>query len=274
MTPARPPIAAGALALQQRVVILLAAAVLVAGLYAYLAASHPGATLLARSAAPLHHAGHGVPAHPHGASVLAAFGMWMAMMVAMMLPPVLPWIWFFAAATRPTAPGLRLWGRTLLFASGYFALWGFYSAAAAACQSALAARALLHPTALKVAPTAGAVLFLVAGVVQLTSLKSACLKHCRSPLGYFLTRWRDGPRGAFSMGFRHGVYCLGCCWALMALSFALGTMNLAWMAAVSLLLCIEKIAPGGERLSRAFGLLFLVWAAAVLAMGTGLVPAL
>lgn len=131
-------------------------------------------------------------------------------------------------------------------------------------QTGLLGRALLHPTALKVAPTAGAVLLLLAGAVQFSPLKGACLRHCRSPLGYFLTRWRDGPRGAFSMGFHHGVYCLGCCWALMALAFALGTMNLAWMAAVTLLLCIEKIAPGGEHWSKVFGLLLLGWGAAML----------
>lgn len=262
MTRAPRPLTAEALTLQQRTAILLAAGVLVAALYAYLAASHPGAALLGRAAAQAGHAGHGLPGH--GSSALTAFAMWMAMMVAMMLPPVLPWIWFLAAATRPVAPGLRLWGRTLLFASGYFALWGLYSAVAGGVQTGLLGRALLHPTALKVAPTAGAVLLLLAGAVQFSPLKGACLRHCRSPLGYFLTRWRDGPRGAFSMGFHHGVYCLGCCWALMALAFALGTMNLAWMAAVTLLLCIEKIAPGGEHWSKVFGLLLLGWGAAML----------
>jgi predicted metal-binding membrane protein len=262
---------AEALTRQQRAAILLASGLLVAAVYFWMGAAHPGEALLGRAAFPVaagshgHHGGHG-PAS--GVTLPAAFAMWLAMMVAMMLPPVLPWIWFFAAATRPTAPGWRLWGRTLLFASGYFALWALYSAGAAAAQTQLAAHALLHPTALKVAPGAGGALLLLAGAVQFTPLKNACLKHCRSPLGYFLTRWRNGPMGAFSMGFRHGVYCLGCCWALMALAFALGTMNLLWMAAVTLLLCVEKIAPGGERWSKAFGAAFLLWGAAVL-LGQG-----
>ncbi|MDW7709142.1 MAG: DUF2182 domain-containing protein [Deferrisomatales bacterium] len=265
----RPPLTAGALGRQQKAAILLASGLLVTALYAYLAAAHPGETLLGRAAAAgpqagLGHLGHGALGHGPGASLPAASAMWMAMMVAMMLPPVLPWIWFFAAATRPTAPGRRLWGRTVVFASGYFALWALYSVSAAGAQTGLAARALLHPTALKVAPAAGGVLLLLAGAIQFSPLKSACLKHCRSPVGYFLTRWRDGPRGAFSMGFRHGLYCLGCCWALMALAFALGTMNLVWMAAVSLLLCVEKIAPGGERWSKVFGVGLLAWGAALL----------
>jgi len=192
------------------------------------------------------------------------FLMWLAMMVAMMLPPVLPWIWVFAAATkgRPDAP--PAWGRTVIFASGYFVLWALYSLAAAGAQVVLAHLAVLEPATLRVGTVAGGALLLIAGIVQFTPLKRACLKHCRSPLGYFLTRWRDGPRGAFSMGLRHGVYCLGCCWALMALSFALGTMNLVWMFAVTLLLCVEKVAPGGEGWSRAFGVGFVAWGSWVL----------
>ena len=126
-----------------------------------------------------------------------------------------------------------------------------------------------YPTALKVAPAAAGALLILAGAVQFSPLKNACLTHCRSPVGYFLTRWRNGPRGAFSMGFHHGVYCLGCCWALMALAFALGTMNLVWMAAVTLMLCAEKIAPGGQHWSKVFGVAFFVWGAVVLFQSAG-----
>lgn len=257
------PLTARALTRQQQSVILAASGLLVVMLYVCLAAGHPGETLLGRAAVVTRPA-HGTHGHGLGPSLLSAFAMWLAMMVAMMLPPVLPWIWFFAAATRPTAPGWRLWGRTLLFASGYFALWSLYSAVAAGVQTQLATRSLLHPTALRVAPAAAGVLLILAGVAQFSPLKNTCLKHCRSPVGYFLTRWQNGPRGAFSMGFRHGVYCLGCCWALMALAFALGTMNLVWMAVVTLLLCVEKIAPGGESWSKAFGIGFAVWGTVML----------
>lgn len=192
------------------------------------------------------------------------FLMWLAMMVAMMLPPVLPWIWMFAAATKGQAGAPPAWGRTLIFSSGYFTLWALYSVAAAGAQVVLAQLALLDPATLRVSSAASGVLLVAAGIVQFTPLKRACLKHCRSPLSYFLTRWRDGPSGAFSMGFRHGLFCLGCCWVLMALSFALGTMNLVWMAVITLLLCVEKIAPGGERWSGVFGVGFVAWGGWVL----------
>jgi len=242
---------AAALARQERWLLVASVLGVTAGLYALFPALHLASCHGNAMMGYLYAFG--------GVEFAWVFLMWLAMMVAMMLPPVLPWIWVFAAATkgRPDAP--PAWGRTAIFSSGYFALWSLYSLAAAAAQIALAQLALLEPATLRVGAVAGGVLLVVAGVVQFTPLKRACLKHCRSPLGYFLARWRDGPRGAFSMGFRHGVYCLGCCWALMALSFALGTMNLLWMVVVTLLLCVEKIAPGGENWSRVFGVGFVAW---------------
>ena len=102
---------------------------------------------------------------------------------------------------------------------------------------------------------------MLAGVFQLTPLKAACLRHCRSPFGFFLSRWQNGPIGAFEMSRRHGLYCVGCCWVLMLLGFALGVMNLIWMAVATLIICIcgEKILPGGETASHIFGGAFLVW---------------
>ena len=102
-------------------------------------------------------------------------------------------------------------------------------------------------------------MLLLAGLFQVSPLKAACLRHCRSPLGFFLTRWREGPVGAYRMGLQHGAYCVGCCWALMMLSFALGVMNLLWMTALTLFLCLEKIAPGGATSSRLSGLVFMAW---------------
>jgi predicted metal-binding membrane protein len=91
----------------------------------------------------------------------------------------------------------------------------------------------------------GAVL-LAAGVYQWTPLKSACLKQCRTPLGFIMTEWRDGPKGALTMGVRHGVFCLGCCWFLMGLLFVAGLMNLLWIAIVAAYILVEKIAPAGH----------------------------
>ncbi len=245
-----------ALARQERWLLLASALGVTAALYGLFPALHfascHGSVMMGYLYAP-------------GAGEFAwVFLMWLAMMVAMMLPPVLPWIWVFAAATKGQSHIAPAWGRTLIFASGYFFLWSAYSLMAAAAQVALAQLALLEPATLRVGTTAAGALLVTAGAVQFTPLKRVCLKHCRSPLGFFLTRWQDGHAGAFSMGFRHGLFCLGCCWALMALSFALGTMNLIWMAVITLVLCVEKIAPGGERWSQAFGVGLVVWGGWVL----------
>jgi len=226
------------------------------------------ATLLAWTALALGHgataaARHGAAApRPHPGApggLLLASAMWFVMMVAMMLPAVLPWILLFAEAARRGAPDRGAPFPTLLFAAGYFAVWGAFSLIAAAAQLLLQRAALLDPARLALSSASGGALLVVAGAFQLTPLKAACLKHCRSPLGFLLERWRPGPLAGFRLGARHGAWCLGCCWALMLLSFALGVMNLAWMAFLTLLLCVEKILPGGERAGRVFGLLCLAW---------------
>jgi predicted metal-binding membrane protein len=111
-------------------------------------------------------------------------------------------------------------------------------------------------------PALSAALLLIAGVFQFTPLKRACLHACRSPLGFLLTDWRDGLGGAARMGVRHGLYCLGCCWALMALLFVGGAMNLLWIAALMLLVAMEKLAPKGEMLAKALGALMIAAGAA------------
>jgi predicted metal-binding membrane protein len=108
-------------------------------------------------------------------------------------------------------------------------------------------------------------LLVLAGIYQLTPLKNACLAQCRSPLGFFMTEWRNGAAGAFAMGLKHGAYCVGCCWMLMALLFVFGVMNLLWVAALSALVLLEKIAPFGRIVARASGLIMLAGAAALVA---------
>jgi predicted metal-binding membrane protein len=97
------------------------------------------------------------------------------------------------------------------------------------------------------------ILLITVGVLQFSPLKSACLKHCRSPIGFLMTDWRKGTKGAWVMGFRHGAYCLGCCYALMLLLFVGGVMNLAWVAALTLAVAVEKIFPQGERVAQFLG---------------------
>jgi len=230
-------------------------------------------TLLAWAALVLGHGdgpavGHatGPHVHPDGpGGLLLAFTMWLVMMVAMMLPAVLPWILLFSDAGRRHDPLRGTAFSTLLFVGGYFAIWALFSIAAAAVQLLLQRAALLDPTRLALSAGLGGALLIVAGLFQLTPLKAACLRHCRSPLGFLLSSWRPGRLAAFRLGSRHGAYCLGCCWALMVLSFALGVMNLAWMAGLTAFLCIEKIVPGGDRAGRIFGLLCVVWGIALLA---------
>ena len=118
---------------------------------------------------------------------------------------------------------------------------------------------LLQGDELRLGTIGGGIVLLGAGLFQFTRLKQACLEHCRSPLSFFLSQWEDGPVGVFRMGFRHGLFCLGCCWALMALVFALGVMNLFWMAVLTLVVLGEKLLPGGKMLARAVGGLLVVW---------------
>ncbi len=205
---------------------------------------------------------HPAPTHAStgfGPEALAlAAGMWLVMMVAMMLPAVLPWILLFADLNLKRRPMIGRQLDATLFVAGYFIVWGAFSLAAALVQLQLPALAGSHLEP-RLASIASGVVLIGAGAYQFSRLKSACLRHCRSPLGFLLKRWRDGPLGAFELGSRHGAHCLGCCWALMAVSFALGVMNLLWMAALTLFLCVEKLAPGAETFSRAFGVSLVAW---------------
>ncbi len=179
--------------------------------------------------------------HTHAFLPLAA--MWFGMMAVMMAPTVWPWVKAFN----------RLGGNTFLFAGGYAIAWLFYSLAAATIQVFLPHE--LPP------PFAAAILF-TAGAFQFAPLKRACLMHCRSPLTYFLARWRDGASGSFGMGMHHGLFCVACCWALMATTLAVGVMSLWWMAALAVMTFAEQVSPWGERARVAVGvglLLGAVW---------------
>ena len=193
--------------------------------------------------------------HPQpgaGAGMLFAAAVWMVMMLAMMLPVVTPWLSTFTTLNRRRRhEGSKPLVSTGLFAAGYFAAWALFSVAAAGLQTVFAPAII---------PTHWGALALVgAGLYQFSGLKTACLDHCRSPLGYLLAHWGSGRPWALGLGLRHGLYCLGCCWALMGLSFVLGVMNLAWMAAVTLMLCVEAMAPGGKHWSRVFGVVLVCW---------------
>lgn len=177
--------------------------------------------------------------------------VWLVMMAAMMLPSTLPWIAAFATLSSPGS-GTARGGRVALFLAGYGVVWGAFSLAAAGLQLSLARGGALLAGGVLPAPAGGALLVGV-GLFQLSPLKEACLNQCRSPLTFFLRHWHDGPAGAFRMGAAHGRYCLGCCWALMIGAFVLGVMNLAWMAALTVVVSVERLAPHGPLLGRVAG---------------------
>ncbi len=187
------------------------------------------------------------------ANWLAVFIMWAVMMAAMMLPTAMPMVSVFATLNQRSGAA----GKTIAFVAGYLALWAAFGAAATAAQWALQTRGLLSPMIVSLSPMLSAALLVIAGAFQFTRLKQACLRACRSPLGFLLTDWRNGLWGAARMGVRHGLYCLGCCWALMALLFVGGVMNLLWIAALTLLVAMEKLAPKGELLAKALGALMI-----------------
>lgn len=188
-----------------------------------------------------------------GVELLLLFVMWGVMMVAMMTASASPMILMFSAMNRRRAEHQGPVMRTGLFVLGYLSAWTAYSAGAATAQWVLHGLALLSPMMVSTSPYLGGSLLVAAGIFQWTPLKRACLTACRSPMGFIMTEWRDGPAGALVMGFRHGVYCVGCCWVLMALLFVAGVMNLVWVAAIAIFVLVEKVVPAGERVGQAAG---------------------
>ena len=183
--------------------------------------------------------------------------MWAVMMTAMMLPTAAPLILLYASAMRRNAAVQAPARRIYALAAGYVFVWTLFSVAATALQRVLAGSLVLTPMMEPARPIAGAAILAIAGVYQLTPLKRACLRACRSPLGFMMQRWRDGVAAAFRLGVAHGTYCLGCCWALMLILFAGGVMNLVVILALTAWVLIEKLAPIGERTATASGVLLL-----------------
>ena len=141
----------------------------------------------------------------------------------------------------------------------YLVVWAAFSFAATGVQWTLSAAGWLNPMIVSTSTALNATLLLIAGVYQFTPLKKVCLAKCRrAPVGFLLGEWRPGVGGGSAMGLRHGSFCVGCCWVLMALLFVGGVMNLAWIAALSVIVAIEKLFQNGERLSRWLGAALIV----------------
>lgn len=199
------------------------------------------------------------PADWSTSQALAMFAMWALMMVAMMLPSAAPMVMFYAGIAR------RYWGTSavipsaFVFAGVYVALWLAVAAAATVAQWALAKLApwSAHEMALTDHKVAG-VFLVMAGIYQFSSLKEACLMRCRAPLGFIMAYWRPGFAGALRLGWRHGIYCIGCCAVLMSLLFVGGVMNPLWVIGLSVLVFIEKAVPSGDRFGQAAGMAAMI----------------
>jgi predicted metal-binding membrane protein len=188
--------------------------------------------------------------------LLLLLAMWAVMMTAMMLPSASPLVLLYAGALR-TSGDEQAGRKTYAMAAGYLLVWGLFSVAATVLQRGLSFVLILTPMMEPATPEVTAVLLAVAGLYQLTPLKRACLRVCRSPLSYLLQHWGPGTFAAFRLGAQHGTYCLGCCWALMLLLFAGGVMNLVVIVALTLWVLAEKLVPFGEQTARASGVALL-----------------
>ncbi len=171
------------------------------------------------------------------------FLMWTVMMVGMMVPSAAPTVMIYAAVARKAARDRTVVPPTAVFVSGYVAMWTLFCVAATLAQWGLDQAALLSPMMVTTSPAIGSGLLIAAGVYQITPIKRACLKQCRSPAHFLSEHWRAGITGAFRMGLEHGAFCLGCCWVLMGLLFVGGVMNLLWIAAIATFVIAEKVIP-------------------------------
>ena len=192
-------------------------------------------------------------------------GIWVTMMAAMMLPSVAPMVMLFARVRQDRARRGLAFVPTWIFVAGYIAAWTLYGLGAYGVYRIVTAFDTDFLAWDRAGPYVAGGAIIAAGIYQLTPLKRVCLRHCRTPLHFVFGHWREGRLGAVRMGAEHGAYCVGCCWGLMVILFALGVMSLTWMAAIAAVIFAEKIVPYGERLSRLFAVAFIgvgIWVAA------------
>jgi predicted metal-binding membrane protein len=192
-------------------------------------------------------------------TLVPLFLMWAEMMVAMMLPAVAPLVLLFSKVARSRADRGEPYVPTVFFISGYFVVWSVFSLGAAIAQWILHGATLLSPQMATKSSILCGLLFVGAGMFQFSPLKNVCLNHCRSPLTFLMTEWRNGRTGAFLMGWKHGLFCTACCWLLMLLLFAVGVMNLLWIALLALFALSERVAPRRWCLAQLSGLVLVAF---------------
>ena len=188
--------------------------------------------------------------------------MWSAMTLAMMLPSASPMILTYAEIAETAARKSERIVSPLVIAAGYASVWLVFSLLATVIQIVLTRAALLNTGITSASGILAGAIFIGAGVYQFSALKHACLTHCQNPFPFFFTNWATTPGGVFRLGVEQGLYCLGCCWAMMMVMFAVGVMNVAWMAGLAAVMTIEKLLTG-RRFAHGFGVALIV-------VGTGI----
>jgi len=207
-----------------------------------------------------------VSADWHWKDFALVYIMWAVMMAAMMLPSAIPMFLVYAKVCQQRYRTIQ--PHTLLFASAYLLVWFGFSIVLTGLQWQMHGLHFLTPMMDNQNETMAAVIFLLAGIYQFIPFKSRLLQNCRSPMGFLLTEWCDGVKGAFQMGLKHGGMCLGCCWAQMMIMFAVGVMNLLGMVLITLLVLIEKTVPiSNQYFSKAVGVVFIGWGFWLLQIG-------
>jgi predicted metal-binding membrane protein len=191
--------------------------------------------------------------------------MWVAMMAAMMFPAAAPMITMYGRMRRSDPASVAI------FTGSYMVLWFAFGAAAYLLGAAVESAASGSDWVAMNWGRAGGVLLVIAGAYQLSPLKDACLRQCRTPLSFVMTRWRDGRVGAARMGLLHGAYCMGCCWLLFLILVPIGVMNVAAMVAITALVFSEKVVPGGRAIGRAAAFVLIAYGVAV-ALHPSLLP--
>jgi predicted metal-binding membrane protein len=192
--------------------------------------------------------------------------MWWVMMIAMMTPSAAPLILLYGLVLRRNATlSQDVYIPSLLLLAGYLVAWLVFAVAAAALQKALQPTGLISQMMLwSKSATLSATVLAATGLYQFSDLKHACLARCRSPVRFLTEYWRPGRFGSFVLGIRHGGYCVGCCWMLMTLLFVGGVMNLIWIAMLTVVVLLEKLAPAGAAVRKLSGGLLIAWAIATL----------
>ena len=188
---------------------------------------------------------------------ILVWAMWAIMMGAMMLPSAAPMILVHRGISQRRADGAV--SANAYFVAAYLVAWSVFSVAAAGVQLALQALGVMSHMLTVIDGWLAAGLLVGAGIYQFTPIKEACLANCRTPIGFLMTEWRPGQWGAFRMGLRHGCYCIGCCWALMAALFVFGVMNLLAILLLTTAVAAEKLLPWGGRVKLFLGLVFVSW---------------